>query len=102
VIKLLMLLIVLGVVGWIGYHWYESNTGGGTPTGGYHGVRARRYESAYRICNRAVSNGQVNIQRLRALHLSARYHQIELQGCMAGARKAGLGDILNQLKQQLP
>jgi hypothetical protein len=101
VIKLLLLLIVLGVVGWIGYHWYESNTGG-TPTGGYHGLRAQRYEQAYRICNRAVSNGQVNIQRLRALHLSARYRQIELAGCMAGARKAGLGDIVNQLRQELP
>ena len=100
-IKLLLLLIVLGVVGWIGYHWYESNTGG-TPTGGYHGLRAQRYEQAYRICNRAVSNGQVNIQRLRALHLSARYRQIELAGCMAGARKAGLGDIVNQLRQELP
>lgn len=100
-IKLLVLLIVLGVVGWIGYHWYESATGG-TPSGGYHGLRARRYRAAYRICNRAVSNGQVDIGRLHSLHFTARYRQIELQGCLAGARKAGVGDIVNQLKQGLP
>jgi hypothetical protein len=101
VIKLLMLVIVLGVVGWIGYHWYQS-ANGGTPSGGYHGIPARRYRAAYRICNRAVSNDQVNIGRLRSLHFTARYRQIELQGCMAGARKAGVGDIVNQLKQGLP
>jgi hypothetical protein len=101
VIRLLILVVVVGAVGLVAYHWYQSNSGG-TPSGGYHGAKARHYRLAYRICKRAVSNGKVDLHRLRSLHLTTRFREIELQGCTAGARKAGLGDIVDQLKHSLP
>jgi hypothetical protein len=100
-IRLLILVVVVGAVALVGYHWWQSQTGG-TPSGGYHGAKARHYRQAYRICKRAVSHGKVNFSRLRSLRFTARFREIELQGCTAGARKAGLGDIVDQLKQGLP
>jgi hypothetical protein len=100
-LKLLLLLIVIGVVGLVGYRWWKSQVDG-TPSGGYHGVGARRYRVAYRLCNRAVSNGKVDLSRLNARQFGGRFRQVEIKGCLAGAKKAGLGDVLNQLEHQLP
>lgn len=98
-IRLLIVVAVLGVGGYIGYHWWQSRTSG---NGGYHGVAAQRYRTAYRLCKR-TTGGKLNLSGRAALVLSramrGRYRDAVVAGCAAGAQSAGgVGGLLNQLE----
>jgi hypothetical protein len=97
-IRLLIVVVVLGVGGYIGYHWWHSRTSG---NGGYHGVAARRYRTAYRLCKHTVG-GKLSLSgagaRLMSRAIRGRYHDAVVAGCAAGAQSGGLSGVLNQLE----
>ncbi len=97
-IRLLIVVVVLGVGGYIGYHWWQSRTAG---DGGYHGVAAQRYRTAYRLCKHTVG-GKLSLSgrdvRLITRAMRGRYHDAVVAGCAAGAQSGGLSGVLNQLE----
>jgi hypothetical protein len=99
-IRLLLLLVVLGGGGYLAYHWWESHNGSGD--GGYHGVAAERYRTAYTVCKRTVSGQPAlsqHVMRVMSRAMRGRYRAAALAGCEAGAKSAGLSGILSQLQQ---
>jgi hypothetical protein len=103
-IRLVIVIVVLGAGAYVAHHWWDSRSSGGN--GGYSGVAARRYRTAYALCKRTVG-GKFSLSG-RLVHvmqrsMRGRYRAAALAGCTAGAKAAGgLTGALSQLMQGAP